>query len=57
MAHKIEPELCMACKACVYDCQQGAIRLNDDTGRYAIDPYLCVDCGECVDKCPNGAIQ
>lgn len=53
MAHKIDPDMCVACGSCQSECPVGAISAGDV---YKIDPDTCVDCGTCVDVCPVGAI-
>lgn len=55
MAHKIDPDSCLACGACESECPEGAIAEAD--GVYAIDPAKCKDCGDCVNVCPNEAIH
>ena len=54
MAHKISPDVCVACGTCQGECPQGAISEGDV---YTIDPDLCIDCGSCADACPMGAIS
>ena len=53
MAHKINPETCVACGACQGECPTGAITEGDV---YSIDPDICIDCGACADACPTGSI-
>lgn len=53
MAHRIDPDVCVACGSCIDECPLGAISAGDV---YSIDPDTCADCGTCVDACPNGAI-
>ncbi|MDO4827518.1 MAG: 4Fe-4S binding protein [Bacteroidia bacterium] len=54
MAHKISPDICVACGSCQPECPQGAISEGDV---YSINPDLCIDCGACADACPMGAIS
>lgn len=54
MAHKINPETCVACGACQAECPSGAISEGDV---YSIDPNVCIDCGACEDACPTGSIS
>lgn len=54
MAHRIDPDACVACGSCINECPLGAISAGDV---YSIDPDTCADCGTCVDACPNGAIS
>ena len=53
MAHKINPETCIACGACQGECPTGAIIEGDV---YSVDPDICIDCGACEDACPTGSI-
>lgn len=45
---------CIACKACVKACEQGAITMDDKLA--VIDLEKCTDCGDCVEKCPPRTI-
>ncbi|MCQ2181934.1 MAG: 4Fe-4S binding protein [Bacteroidales bacterium] len=54
MAHKISPDVCVACGSCQGVCPTGAISEGDV---YSIDPNVCIDCGSCADACPTGAIS
>lgn len=54
MAHKINPDVCVACGTCQPECPVGAIHEGDV---YTIDPNACLDCGTCVGVCPTGAIE
>jgi len=54
MAHKINPETCIACGACQAECPSGAIAEGDV---YSVDPNVCIDCGACEDACPTGSIS
>ncbi len=54
MAHKIDPEKCVACGACASACPAEAIA--EGSPAYTIDPEKCVDCGACASTCPNEAI-
>lgn len=54
MAHKINPETCIACGACQAECPSGAIAEGDV---YSVDPNACIDCGACEDACPTGSIS
>ncbi len=52
---KIDPELCIACEACLPYCPMGAISMKDDVA--AIDEDGCVECGVCfrAEVCPVDA--
>jgi len=52
---KIDPELCIACEACLPYCPMAAISMKDDVA--AIDEDECVDCGVCLKSgcCPVDA--
>lgn len=45
---------CIGCSACVNECPQGAIEIQD--GQAVVDEATCVKCGICVDACPASAI-
>lgn len=52
---KIDPELCIACEACLEYCPMGAIGMEDDVA--VIDQNECVECGICLrsGSCPVDA--
>ncbi|MCQ2153690.1 MAG: 4Fe-4S binding protein [Bacteroidales bacterium] len=54
MAHKINPDKCIACGSCFAECPAGAIKEGDV---YSIDPDVCLDCGACEEVCPQEAIS
>ena len=54
MAHKIDPEKCVACGSCKAACPTEAIAEGD---KYSIDADKCVDCGSCAAACPCEAIS
>ena len=54
MAHKIDPELCVACGACIDECPVEAISEGDPA--YTINAEECTDCEACVEACPSEAI-
>jgi len=52
---KIDPELCIACEACLPYCPMAAISMKDDVA--VIDEDECVDCAVCLKSgcCPVDA--
>ncbi len=52
---KIDPELCIACEACLPYCPMAAISMKDDVA--AIEEDECVDCSVCLKSgcCPVDA--
>ena len=56
---RIEYSLCTGCLECVeqFTCPQGAIYLDERTGKMAVDANKCVRCMKCIDAftCPEGA--
>ena len=62
MAHKINPDLCVACGTCQGECPVGAISVTDYTApgkkkpAYEIDTSKCIKCGACMDTCKFKAI-
>jgi len=52
---KIDPELCIACEACLPYCPMAAISMKDDVA--VIDEDECVDCSVCLKSgvCPVDA--
>jgi len=52
---KIDPELCIACEACLEYCTMGIISMSDDVA--AVDQDECVECGICLRSgvCPVDA--
>ncbi|HBJ77120.1 MAG TPA: 4Fe-4S ferredoxin [Porphyromonadaceae bacterium] len=53
---QIESSLCIGCKMCERNCQQGAIHINESR-KAVIDYERCVGCGQCIAVCRNGAAQ
>lgn len=56
MAYKVNPEMCVACGACMNVCPVMAIS-KAESGKCEIDPAKCIDCGTCAAVCPVGAIS
>lgn len=52
---QINPEACMACAACEYDCRDNAIYV-DDNANYAINQDNCSHCSRCFRACPADAV-
>ena len=50
-------ENCIACTACVDQCQMAAIWPVKNENRYMISEALCIDCGDCKEICDNGCIS
>jgi len=51
------PDLCQGCKACVAQCQFGAIRYSPTLKRVLVDQARCFGCGLCRDACRFGALK
>ena len=46
---------CIGCGICVKQCEQGAIKLEENHAK--IDVLKCISCGKCEAKCPTKAIS
>ena len=55
MDYRIEPELCVACLACVRVCPSDAVAIAAE--RVAIVDDACTRCGVCLPACPHEAIR
>lgn len=58
----INPDLCIACGACLKRCKYDAIKGQITEGSQGVLPFeikknVCVKCGECVSVCSTGAIE
>ncbi len=53
---RIEPEACNGCKACLRQCQFGALRWSAANKKVSVDPRLCYGCGVCRAACRRAAI-
>jgi len=49
-------DLCNGCRACMSQCQFGAIFFSHALGKVQIDPTRCFGCGLCRSACPDDAI-
>lgn len=47
---------CSRCNACVQECKERAITLDDHQEVPSIDMDLCVKCGQCIGVCPTGTL-
>lgn len=54
MAHKVNPDTCVSCGACVDECPVTAITMSDTCA--VVDEQTCVDCGACEAVCPTDSI-
>ncbi|MBQ4133555.1 MAG: DUF362 domain-containing protein [Desulfovibrionaceae bacterium] len=52
---EVEPQLCVACQACLNSCPTNAISIQK--GKAVISPEICIGCGECMTVCPTSAIS
>ena len=52
-----DPDLCQGCKACISQCQFGAIRYSPTLRRTIVDQNKCFGCGLCRDACNFGALK
>ncbi|MGH7538599.1 MAG: [Fe-Fe] hydrogenase large subunit C-terminal domain-containing protein, partial [Gemmatimonadales bacterium] len=55
MDYRIEPDLCVACLACVRACPADAVAVEAE--RVWIIDEACTRCGVCVPACPHEAIR
>ncbi len=53
---KIKTAKCRSCRACIMDCGQDAITMDQDNKAF-IHQDICVGCGRCISACPFGAVQ
>jgi len=54
---RISDIACTLCGACVENCPDDCIRLNDTIEKPEIDMQRCLACGKCVHACPTQTIQ
>jgi dissimilatory sulfite reductase (desulfoviridin) alpha/beta subunit len=55
-APAITDEACTLCEACVDECKEDAIRLDQEHDGPLIDDVRCLYCGKCISACPTGTI-
>lgn len=55
MDYRIEPDLCVACLACVRVCPSDAVAVSAE--RVSIVDEACTRCGICLPTCPHEAIR
>lgn len=56
----VDPNLCNLSKACVAECEYGAIEFKEIPGlgqKASVCGAKCKGCGSCVAVCPTGAVQ
>jgi anaerobic sulfite reductase subunit C len=44
---------CTACEACVVECKEHAIAMDEKIKKPVVDFHLCVKCGQCLKICPT----
>lgn len=53
----IDPQACNGCKACIRQCQFGAMRYSSANRKVVVDPRACYGCGACRAACARQAIS
>ena len=53
---QVDWDKCQGCRACLKQCQFGAMGFSVAQGKAFIDPAACYGCGVCRAVCPNDAI-
>lgn len=58
MPAKVDPKICIGCKACTEVCPVTAIHMEKQSEKEVakVDPSICIDCTACVAECPVKAI-
>jgi ferredoxin len=54
---RVDLEACNGCKACIRQCQFGAMRFSAANKKVVIDPRACFGCGVCRAGCHKDAIS
>ncbi len=54
---RLTPAECSGCGACAEICREGAISIDDTSGKASIDLEKCLFCGQCATICPVEAIK
>ncbi|MBW1867001.1 MAG: 4Fe-4S binding protein [Deltaproteobacteria bacterium] len=52
----VTDQACTFCNACVDQCRETAVLIDDKMNRVDIDYKRCLACGKCIDVCPTGTI-
>ena len=53
----VEWDACNGCKACIRQCQFGALRFSSVNKKVIVDPHACFGCGVCRTSCHHDAIN
>jgi NAD-dependent dihydropyrimidine dehydrogenase PreA subunit len=53
----VDADLCTGCGACVDECDDDALHMNDDETLAVVTAANCTGCASCVDVCPTAAIE
>jgi ferredoxin len=54
---RVDWDLCNGCKACMAQCQFGAMFYSSSLSRVYINPAKCYGCGVCRAACPTDAVE
>lgn len=52
----VTEKVCTLCNACVDQCREAAVLIDDDRESVDIDYKRCLACGKCIDVCPTETI-
>jgi NAD-dependent dihydropyrimidine dehydrogenase PreA subunit len=53
----IEPNRCVQCGVCAYNCPVGIDVRNYSWQRLPVNENKCLLCGQCVARCPRGVLR